>query len=239
MVAAHFKLESTMTPKKLALKAGLLYLLLVPLGIMGIIYVPEFLVVANDGAATVNNLVNNEFTFRLSILAALAIQVVQLLVAVALYDLLKPVNQRFAAYIVMYSMCAMPIAMINELFHVAILYLINSQTPLEFLQPNQINDLIMWLLNLHADGIMIAHVFWGFWLMPMGYLIAKSKFIPSIVGWIILLGGVSYILDTIFWLILPNSNINLAGYFGWGELVLALWLVVKGVHSERWLALAK
>ena len=73
--------------------AGLLYLLLVPLGIFAILYGPAALFVPGDAARTANNLIASESLFRLSIVSALLSQIVGIGVTLALYKLLKPVNK--------------------------------------------------------------------------------------------------------------------------------------------------
>jgi hypothetical protein len=227
-------MTSTLNPQILARKAGFLYLLLVPLGIYSLIYVPDLIRVTGNPAATMEQLLANEFSFRWSILGALAIQVVQLFVALALYDLLKIVHKRMAALIVFFTVTAMPIAMLNELSHVAILYALNDPDLLTLFTQAQIDYWVSLALNLNSDGIMIAHVFWGFWLFPMGYLIAKSGFVPRIIGWLLMLECFGYLADTLIWILLPESTLSVADYTGWGELFLPLWLVIKGVNLEQW-----
>jgi len=221
-------------PDMLARRAGFLYLLLVPLGIFGLIYVPDMILVDGDPQATFLNIVANEQTFRWSIIAAFAIQVIQLFVAISLYDLFKPINQRMAAYIVLFTLAAMPIAMLNELSHVAVLYLVNSQDIATTFSAEQIQQWVAFLLNLNSDGIMIAHVFWGLWLFPMGYLAAKSGFAPKFIGWLLMLSCVGYVADTFIWMLAPDSTFSVANYLGWSEILLPTWLLVRGLKTEKW-----
>ena len=57
--------------QKTARIAGFLYLLLIPLGIFGILYVPSVLVAPGDIATTISNIMAHESLFRLSIVSAL------------------------------------------------------------------------------------------------------------------------------------------------------------------------
>lgn len=223
----------------LARKAGFLYLLLVPLGIFALLYVPETVWHPTDAKATLMAVAANEGLFRASIIGAFAIQVVQIFVALALYDLLKPAGKRMASYIVIFTLAAMPIALLNELSHVAVLYLINDSALAVTLGQETTEQLVQWLMNLNADGIMIAHVFWGFWLFPMGYLIAKSRIIPQWIGYLFILASIGYVIDTLGWFLFPEMNITMADYTGWAELLLPLWLIFKGVDDERWEAMAE
>ena len=94
--------------------AGWLYLLLIPLGVFGIMYVPATLVVSGDAASTISNIVANEKLFRLSVVSAFLVQLVNIFVVLFLYKLLKPVNQNHALLMVLFLLLAVPITFINE-----------------------------------------------------------------------------------------------------------------------------
>lgn len=226
-------------PNYLARKAAILYLLLIPLGFFGLMYIPEVLTDWNDAVATYHNLSANLQYFRLSIFSALLIQVIQLFLVLALYDLLKPVNRRMAKVMVCFILSAIPIAMCIELSHSVIIYLIDNKTLETLLTMEQIQQAIMLLLNTHNDGVMIAHIFWGLWLFPMGCLIIKSTFIPKFIGYLLILGGVGYLVDTVIWLLIPNSSLTVSEYTFIGEIVLPLWLIIKGVDTEKWMTMLK
>ena len=91
-----------MNPNKTARIAGSLYLLLIPLGIFGILYVPSALIVSGDGATTVSNIIANELLFRLSIVSALLVQLVNIFVVLLLYKLLRPVNTNHSVLMVIF-----------------------------------------------------------------------------------------------------------------------------------------
>lgn len=222
-------------PIKMARQAGLLYLLLVPLGVFGIIYIPDFLIVPQDANLTIDNIINNETMFRLSVLSALAVQVTQLFVVFALYRVLKPVNRTIGLFMVAFTLVAMPIAMLNELTHIAALGLIKHPELLTWFSSDQLNIMVMFLLNLHNDGIMIAHVFWGLWLLPMGILVYKSGFIPGFIGLLLIVGCFGYLADMLIWFLLPDVNILVSEFTFIGELLLPLWLIFKGVNVDIWI----
>ncbi len=172
--------------QKTARITGFLYLLLVPLGIFGIIYIPSILIVPGDIAATVSRIMANGLLFRLSIVSALLVQLVNIFVVVLLYKLLKPVNKNQAVLMVIFLLLGVPIAFINELTHVAVLLLLSGSDYLAIFTAiftvEQVHALVALLLELHGSGIFIAQIFWGLWLFPMGYLVFKSGFLPRIIG---------------------------------------------------------
>ena len=118
--------------QKTARTAGFLYLLLVPLGIFGILYVPNTLIVEGDIATTMSNILANEQLFRLSIVSAVVVQLVNIFVALYLYQVLKPASEFQARLMVIFSLLAVPIALLNELTHYSVLLIFSSSTEFYF-----------------------------------------------------------------------------------------------------------
>ena len=193
--------------------AGFLYLSLVPLSIFGILY----------GGPS-----------RLGIVSALLVQIVNILVVLALYQLLKPVNKNMAVLMVIFLLLGVPIAMLNELNQFAVLLLSSGADYLRVFTPGQLHALMSLFLNLHSDGITIAGLFWGLWLLPMGYLVFKSGFLPRILGILLMIGCAGYLIQSFAALLLPNLDVNIALVTFWGEVLFPLWLVIKGVNVEQW-----
>ncbi|MCP4359903.1 MAG: DUF4386 domain-containing protein [Chloroflexi bacterium] len=220
-----FTKEKT-NPVKIARIAGFLYLLLVPLGIFGIMYVPNIVIVSGNISETVSNIVANESLFRLSIVSALLVQLVNLAVVLLLYKLLNPVNKNVARLMVAFIALAVPIAMLNELNNGAVLLLANS--------PEQPNNLIALFLDLHEYGVQIAGIFWGLWLFPMGYLVFKSNYIPKIIGIFLMIGCFGYLVDSFIFILSPDFGVAFSEFLFIGEVLLPLWLLIKGVNVERW-----
>ena len=204
--------------------AGWLYLCLIPLGILGIIYVPATLFVIGDVASTISNILEHELLFRVGIVSAFLVQLVSIFVVLYLYKLLKPVNQTHALLMVLFLLLAVPITLVNELFHVAVLVLLNSAEPS--------HQLVSLFLELHQHGIFVSQVFWGLWLFPMGYLVFKSGFLPKILGILLMIGCMGYLVDSVTHFILPDFGFTFSEFTFVGELLLPLWLVVKGVDIE-------
>ena len=214
--------------------AGVLYLLMIPLGIFGIMYVPTALIVSGDAAATANNILANESLFRLSILSALLIQIVQIFLVLVLYKLLKYVNKIHAVLMVVFALAAVPIAKLNELNQYAVLLLLNGADYLTLFGADQLHSQVMFFLDLHEHGIFIAQLFWGLWLFPMGYLVFKSGFLPKFIGVLLMIGCFGYVIDAVIFYLSPDIDITISGFTFIGEVLLPLWLVIKGVDVEQW-----
>jgi hypothetical protein len=213
--------------------AGFLYLTLLPLGIFGL-YVSSILIAPGDAATTAHRIMASESLFRLSIVSALLVQIVNVFVVLALYKLLKPVNKDMALLMVVLLLLGVPIAMLNELNHFAVLLLLSGADYLAPFTASQLQALVPLFLALHNLGVSIAGMFWGLWLFPMGYLVLKSGFLPRILGILLIIGCFGYLIDSFAAFLLPNSEVNVAILTFWGEVLLPLWLVIKGVNLGQW-----
>jgi hypothetical protein len=221
--------DSKTSPLHNARVAGIIYLCLVPLNIF-CLFVTSKLVLPGDPAATVTNILASEGLFRSGIVAFLIGQTVFILLPLLLYKLLKPVNKNLALLMVILALAGVPIAFINELNQFAALLLLKGAA----FQPDQLNTQVMFFLDMHKHGIMIAQIFWGLWLFPLGYLIFKSGFIPKVFGILLMIGCFGYLIDSFTFFLFPNLDVKIGRFTFIGELLLPLWLVIKGVNVEKW-----
>jgi hypothetical protein len=204
---------------------------MVPLGIMGIIYIPETLFIKGDINATISNIIENKTLFRFAILSALAVQLNNIILVLCLYKLLAHVNKVQASLMVIFSFMAVPIAMLNELNHFAVLELLGDSKYLLNFTKDQVQGLVGLFLELHHYGIVIATLFWGLWLFPMGYLIYKSGFIPKFLGVLLMIACMGYLVDFITLIIRPDIDFTLSEFTFLGEVLFPLWLVIKGIKK--------
>jgi hypothetical protein len=182
------------------------------------------LIVSSDAAATVNKIIASETLFRLNIVSDLIGQLLHIGLILVLYELLKTVNKNQALLMVVLALVPVPIAMLNQLNQFAVLPLLNS------------NDYapVMFFLNLHNEGVLIAQIFWGLWLFPLGYLVFKSGYLPRILGVLLIIAGLGYLIDSFGKFLLPNYNLTISLFTFIGEVLLLLWLLIKGVNVEQW-----
>jgi hypothetical protein len=193
--------------------AGVLYLSLVPLGLVGVL---------SSGPS------------RFGIVSALLLQIVNIFVVLLLYQILKPVNKTMAVLMVIFLLLGVPIAMLNELNQFAVLLLSSGADSLRGFTAEQLHALVLLFGILHTYGINIAGLFWGLWLFPMGYLVFKSGFLPRFLGILLMIGCLGYLIQSGVAFLLPNLEVNIALFTFWGEVLFLLWLLMKGVNVERW-----
>ena len=221
-------------PLRIARFAGFMYLLQIPLGVFGILYVPNALVVHGDAAATARNILANELLFRLSIVSAMICALVTLGTALFLYKLLKPVSKNYAALMVIFTLISAPIAMLNELTHVATLLLLKGSEYSTIFTTNQLQTLMPIFLDLHEYGIHIVDIFFGLWLFPMGYLVYKSNYIPKIIGIFLIIACFGYLIDFVTFFVFPSVKVMISQFTFIGEVMMVSWLLIKGVDVEKW-----
>jgi hypothetical protein len=214
------------TNKKYARIAGLLYLLLAPLGFFGGEYISS-ITVSGNAVATVNNIMNHMWLFRLSVLSALITPIVTVFVAIYLYKLFESVNRNQALFMVMFASFALPIAMLNELNHLAVLQLLSGADYLKVFSLDQLYSQVMFFLGLRHYGAFVAAIFWGLWLFPMGYFVFKSGFFSRIIGVLLIVAGFGYIVDSAALFLLPNLNLDVSKYTFIGEVMMIFWLLFK------------
>jgi hypothetical protein len=217
--------------------AAFLLLILSPIAVFGMIYVPSMLIVPGDAATTARNIMASESLFRLGIASSLLSQLVGIFWVLVLYQLLKPVNKNMAVLMVIFNLLIVPIAMLNELNHFAVLLLSSGADYLKVFTPGQLHALISLFLNLYDDGTKIAGIFWGLWLFPYGFLVFKSGFLPRILGVLLMIGCFSYVIQSFVGFLSPSLVVYtalLAALTSSGELLVPLWLLIKGVNVEQW-----
>ena len=216
--------------QKTARFAGLLYLALAALSAFGLVYVPIIMEVPGDAAATANNIVASESLFRLGVVSNLAVFTVNVFVAVLLYKLLEPVSKSIASLMVILIMVGLAIGMLNEVNQFAALLTLGADN----LTATQSQALASLFLDIHEHGFNIAHIFWGLWLFPMGYLIFRSGFLPKLIGILLIVAGMGYLIDFTLFFLVPDVTLNVSNFTFIGEVALIFWLLIRGVNVAQW-----
>ncbi|MFZ0419399.1 MAG: DUF4386 domain-containing protein [Candidatus Sulfotelmatobacter sp.] len=213
--------------------AGLLYVLFSIPGFFAMVYVPDKLIVDGNATVTASNIAAHETLFRLGIAAQLISQAGFIFVALALYDLLKGINRRYALLMVILVVGLIPIGFLNELNSIAALALARGTDFLSIFEKPQRDALAMLFLNLHFQGIVVDEIFFGLWLVPLALLVYRSRFLPRFLG-------VWLVIDGLGWVILSLTGVLLPQYYGkvftycqpafFAEVALMLWLLIMGAN---------
>src|SRR5215469_11994149 len=167
--------------------AGALYILASAVGIVRLGYIPKALILHGNATATANNIVAHEMLFRWGIVCYLLGGVLWLSVPLALYRLLKEVDQSLAVtMVILGSLMQTPIFVINTINDAATLLLVRGADYLSIFDKPQRDALAMLFLRLHNHLDVANSIFWGIWLLPFGVLVYRSRFLPRLLGvWLI------------------------------------------------------
>src|SRR5205085_10002081 len=199
------------------------------IGFFALGYVPNKLIVHANTAATSSNISAHEALFRLGIASELIGQAGFIFVALALYDLLKGVNRRHASLMVTLIVVSIPIAFVNELNSIAALIFVRGADFLSIFEKSQRDALAMLFLNLHHHGFVVAEIFWGLWLFPLGLLVYRSRFLPRFLCVWLALAGCAWIILSLTGILVPQYQDKVDTYSQpafFVEIAFMLWLAI-------------
>jgi len=222
--------------KKTARVAGILYIIMDVCLIFSGMYVDPKLYVPGDAVATVSNILASEWLFRLGFVSNLVGQILFLFLVLALYDLFKSVDKGQARLMVILVVASVPLTILNMLNQYAPILLISGAGHLSAFNPAQLQTLSMVFLDMYKHGIMIAEIFWGLWLIPLGLLVYKSRFVPKVLGVLLIVGCFGHLISFLSTFLFPDYSailIPISGTAMIGELPIFLWLLIKGVKDQQ------
>jgi hypothetical protein len=97
--------------------------------------------------------------------------------------------------------------------------------------------LALFFLDMHGHGYTIAGIFFGGWLIPLGYLVFKSGFFPKTLGVLLMIASFGFLMDLFTASLFPRYEQAAYPFFALdaiAEVSFCLWLLIKGVNVERW-----
>ena len=171
---------------------GVWYLTLAISGALGFMIFHPQIFVSNDPEKTLTNLTNLQSISRIRLLFELLIIVSQALTAVWFYKLFREINAWAAWTVGIWGMMNSAAIMISAISMSSAIEIAKSST-----QTYQEKIVLIQLLgNLITNAWGVGSLFFGLWLIPMGYIIVNSKRMPVWLGRILLIGGIGYLIST-------------------------------------------
>lgn len=217
---------------KIARAAGLLYLLYIATSFIANLF-GKFVFV--EAPVTINHILTHATQFRIGFVVNLFSVVFFLIAAWALYVLLKPVNKDLAILFLLFNVAGFAVWLFSSLCLFASLLILNGTEAIQAFQPDQLQALAIFFFGLYKTGVVIAQVPYGVWLFPLGYLVLKSKFLPTILGTLLIADGICQFVYVCQRLILPDLAVIaypclVISFIA--EVSLALWLAIKAVKPR-------
>jgi Domain of unknown function (DUF4386) len=217
----------------LARVAGSLYLVVAVGGGFAELVVRSSIVEPGDAAATADNIRASATLFRAGFVADLVQATFFLFTAMALYLLLRHVNELVARAMVVFVAVSVAIICLNLLNQWVALQVATGQTLAGAVGPAGADALAGLFADMHRSGYLIAQMFFGLWLLPLGYLVLRSGWFPKVLGVLLIVGGVGYVVDLFVQFLAPGVAEVIEAFVvapaAVGELWFVAWLLVKGV----------
>lgn len=218
--------------KRLARIAGFLYLGVAVLGGFAELVVRDRIIELGHPAVTAENIRDSATLFRAGFVADLAQATLFLFTAMALYVLLRGVNELVARAMVVIVAVSVAIICLNLLNQWVALQVATDRA----FGPGS-DPLAGLFAGMHHDGYLIAQIFFGLWLLPLGYLVVGSGWFPTWIGVLLIAGCFGYLVDTFATFLAPEvadaiEEIVVAPA-AIGELSFVAYLLIKGVRVRE------
>ena len=232
--------ESTaISPKSLARIAGVLYLFVAIFGGFAEGFVDPKMYVAGNATATAANVAANAGLVRLGVVSHLLDSAFFVFVALTLYILLKHVHKSTARAMVVLVALAAGIICLNAVFQFEGLRVATDNSYAAAFGAAGSSALVLLLLDIQHYGTLAAQVYFGLWLVPMGYLAYKSAgMFPKWLGVLVIVGGVCYLVDLLALFLVPDLGKQIHTFVGViptavAEVSLLVYLLVVGVRIPK------
>lgn len=200
---------------------GLLYLGLAVTGALGFLLVRGQLFVADDPGGTLSNLVEHTSMARLGVVLELGIVLTQALAAVWFYRLFRSVDSFAAGLVAVFGMVN-AVAILGSAAALATALDVADDKSLAVSEGAAATVQLLYVISGHLWGV--GGLFFGLWLIPMGWLVVRSRWLPRPLGQVLMVGGVGYMLSTFVSYVFANADV-VAGLLTVPATIGELWIV--------------
>jgi hypothetical protein len=213
---------------------GIYYLGIIVFGMFAQIIRSNILVFDNT-INTLEKIHNSIFILRMAFISDLLMILFYLLTAWTLFNLLRNINKNQSLLFFVFTIISVSIMSMNMINHVIIIEINNS----DYFNINgryDLKTLSQLFSHLHNYGYLIAQIFFGLWLLPLGNIIIKSKIMPKYFGIMLIAATFGHLLEIIVTFIIPEYNFII--YPGLivsmlGEFSFCFWLLFRGINIEN------
>jgi hypothetical protein len=223
--------------KKTARIAGLLYLMVGIFGGFAEGFVDPKMYVAGNAIVTAGNVIANSGLVRLGVVAHLLDGTFFVFLAMVLYNLLEHINKNVARAMLILVILATGIICLNAVFEFEALRVATGAVNLAASGIAGSNAITLLLLDIQHYGTLAAQVFFGLWLVPLGYLAYVSKMFPKWLGILLIVGGVCYLVDLLAAFLAPGFDQQIHTLIvipsAIAEISTVLYLLLVGVRTEK------
>jgi Domain of unknown function (DUF4386) len=226
------------SPQVQARIGGVLYLIIIVLGLFGEAYARGKLIVSGDAVATARNLRSSELLWRLGIAGNLVHLVCAVALALIFYILLRPVSKDLALLATFFGLVSIVIEAASKMYLIEALFPLGKAEYLKVFKPEQLDAMAYLSIRSHGYGFGVSLIFFGCACLVLGYLIFRSGYLPRVIGVLMQIAGVCYLVNSFALILAPKvadllfPAILIPAFLG--ELSFCIWLMVNGVNVEKW-----
>ncbi len=224
------------SPVRVARTAGVFYLVVAVFGAFAQI-VRVRIYAPGDPSTTAENVVANAGLVRLSVMADLVQATFMVFVVMALYRLLRHVNKNVAQAMVILVAVSVAITCLNMVHQLGALLVTTDPAYAAAFGIQGSEALVLLMLDLQHNGYLVAQIFFGLWLFPLGLLALRSGMFPHLLARLLMVASAGYLLDVLLQFLAPELadavNPVLVTLFSVGEGSMLLYLLIRGVRTIR------
>lgn len=228
------------SPLVLARILGILGLAGILTGAFDIGYVQSKLIVADNPAATLQNILAHETLFRLGFSAHLFELLINIPGEIIFFILFRRVNGIVAAVALCGGLIGVAVEAVSLLSAYMPLNLAIGSSALSAFTPQQVHALANLSAQLQECGLLLSWAFYGFDELLGGFLIFRSHFLPRVLGVLLGISGFCYLTNGFLTFLAPALDARLNPYIAYacfpGEFLSSLWLATVGLNVAKWRA---
>lgn len=181
-----------------------------------------------DATETGNNIINNTHLFTVAIFLILLTLIADIVASWALYIFLKPVNKSLSLLTALFRLMYTAMYFIALYNLLKVLSIVKSMEHLKSTGIDQLNDSILIHIKTFRIEGNFGLIIFGIYLVLLGYLVYRASYIPKIFGIILMIAGLSWVIDKLSTFLFPGIDTQFLFVFTMGELIFMLWLLIKG-----------
>lgn len=214
--------------------AGVAMLLSIVFGFLGEMYLPGRIVVRQDAAATAANIIANPTLFRLSFASYLVEGLCDVALCVFFFILLRPVSRPLALLSAFFGIASMVVYAVSQSSFFTASLILGDTSGMNAFSADQRNGLAYLAIRTSGTIAWLFLCLYGIASMIRGYLIARSGYLPKIIGFLFILGGFGFFLRSATYLLAPKlSSPYLLMPMALAGIPLMGWLLIRGIDPDR------
>ncbi len=226
--------RATTSPKRLARIAGVLYLLNAIFSGFAY-YMDRKVYVSGNATTTAANVLAHSGLVRFAVVADLFQATIFVFLGMTLHLLLKHARANVANAMVVFVAIAAGIMCLNAVFEFEGLRVATGAIDPTAFGTAGTHAIVLLLLDTQHDGFLIAQIFFGLWLIPLGYLATKSGWFPKPLGILLILGGAGYLIGMLASFLAPgagqqiNTTVTIPSAIA--EISMVGYLLLRGIRT--------